>query len=68
MGGTGDTKCDKIDGCNYTPPDLPKCSALVTCTDIPAPSVGFVCGNCPVGYIGDGQTCEVDMCASSPCR
>jgi hypothetical protein len=45
--------CTDIDGCDPNP-----CFAGVACTDEAAPSVGFVCGDCPSGYTGDGQTCD----------
>ncbi len=33
----------------------PPCNALVTCTNTPT---SFMCGNCPNGYEGNGQTCS----------
>ncbi|KAK3249808.1 hypothetical protein CYMTET_40779, partial [Cymbomonas tetramitiformis] len=62
MSGTGDTMCKEIDGCASAP-----CFDGVECTDIDAPGVGAVCGECPDGFIGDGRTCEIDPCRSGPC-
>jgi hypothetical protein len=39
----------------------PPCNALVTCTNSPT---GFMCGDCPTGYQGNGQTC-LGQCSSS---
>ncbi len=41
------------------------CFADVECTD---DGEGFVCGACPAGLEGDGQSCtDIDGCALSPC-
>lgn len=40
------------DGCAVSP-----CFDGVVCTDVTAPAAGFGCGECPMGYNGDGQTC-----------
>ena len=26
--------------------------------DLSAPNIGFRCGNCPEGYLGDGKNCQ----------
>ncbi|XP_067018613.1 mucin-like protein isoform X3 [Acropora muricata] len=44
------------------------CFQGVSCTDHPAPAnlSGFTCGQCPVGYNGDGINClDIDECASN---
>ena len=44
------------------------CFPGTICTDVPNPDSGFTCGDCPLGYAGDGITCvDVDDCAVSPC-
>ncbi|KAK3274507.1 hypothetical protein CYMTET_17317 [Cymbomonas tetramitiformis] len=30
-----------------------------------APDVGYTCGSCPEGFVGDGINCEVDQCSSA---
>ena len=35
----------------------------VECTDVPVSQMdtypdGFICGSCPIGLVGDGQSCE----------
>ena len=42
-----------INGCSEN-----HCFTGVTCTDVPAPGVGFRCGDCPAGFRGDGIKCE----------
>ncbi|KAK3255032.1 hypothetical protein CYMTET_35767 [Cymbomonas tetramitiformis] len=59
--GTGSTACIDLDRCAAQP-----CFPGVTCTDEPAPGLGYACGDCPDGYWGDGQNCEVDQCRSEP--
>lgn len=55
--------CVDIDGCDGDP-----CFTGVTCTDVPAPGVGFMCGDCTVGLEGDGVTCtDINGCATDPC-
>ena len=40
----------------------------VECWDKPAPGVGYICGECPPGTVGDGEVCgDVDECADSGC-
>ncbi|KAK3261845.1 hypothetical protein CYMTET_29268 [Cymbomonas tetramitiformis] len=57
--GTGATSCIDVDGCADNP-----CYLGVACTDIPAPGVGYTCGDCPMGYVGDGVLCNEDLCAT----
>eukprot|EP00854_Cymbomonas_tetramitiformis_P001880 gene1880-2560_t len=33
--------------------------------DTYAPDVGYTCGSCPEGFVGDGINCEVDQCSSA---
>ncbi|XP_078725598.1 uncharacterized protein LOC144942673 [Lampetra fluviatilis] len=59
------TYCDQdYDACGKSP-----CFSGVTCTDLPAPSLNFTCGPCPVGYSGNGRSClDIDECnVTSPC-
>ncbi|XP_078725599.1 uncharacterized protein LOC144942674 [Lampetra fluviatilis] len=59
------TYCDQdYDACVKSP-----CFSGVTCTDLPAPSLNFTCGPCPVGYSGNGRSClDIDECnVTSPC-
>ena len=43
--------CDEdVDGCAEA-----ACFEGVTCTDVPAPGTGAICGQCPTGYTGDGS-------------
>ena len=47
--------------------------AGVECTDVPVSQMdtypdGFICGNCPIGLVGDGQSCEGKMCNSNTCN
>ena len=49
---TGEFCEEDADGCILSP-----CAAEVTCTDIPAPDEGAICGPCPPGFSGDGQDC-----------
>ncbi|XP_061422205.1 mucin-like protein [Lethenteron reissneri] len=59
------TYCDQdYDACWNSP-----CFSRVTCTDLPAPSLNFTCGPCPVGYSGNGRSClDIDECnVTSPC-
>lgn len=44
--------CTDEDGCALDP-----CFQGVQCTDIEAPDVGRICGECPDGYEGDGESC-----------
>lgn len=44
--------CVDFDACASNP-----CFIGVSCTDQPAPSLGYTCGSCPSGYSGDGETC-----------
>ena len=45
--------CEKdTDGCAQI-----ECFEGVACIDLPAPSVGAMCGDCPVGFTGDGEKC-----------
>nr|XP_032817930.1 mucin-4-like isoform X2 [Petromyzon marinus] len=63
--GYAGTYCDQdYDACGESP-----CFTGVTCTDLPAPSLNFTCGPCPVGYSGNGRSClDVDECdGASPC-
>jgi len=40
--------------------NLQVCSELVTCSTIPG---GYVCGECPAGFAGDGTSCvDIDEC------
>ena len=48
----GSFTCEEIDGCMSDP-----CFTGVECTDKLAPEVGYTCSECPVGYLGDGETC-----------
>ncbi|XP_067928026.1 uncharacterized protein [Watersipora subatra] len=46
------------------------CYPSVPCIDLPAPAdhTGYTCGNCPVGYTGDGKTCsDIDECTEDVC-
>nr|XP_032817931.1 mucin-4-like isoform X1 [Petromyzon marinus] len=63
--GYAGTYCDQdYDACGESP-----CFTGVTCTDLPAPSLNFMCGPCPVGYRGNGRSClDIDECnVTSPC-
>ncbi|KAK3273214.1 hypothetical protein CYMTET_18539 [Cymbomonas tetramitiformis] len=77
--GVGSISCVDIDGCAAQPcwspeSESPESGSLhVPCLDIAAPGVGFDCfslcnnatGNCcPAGYVGDGMTCNKDLCAT----
>ncbi|KAK3265059.1 hypothetical protein CYMTET_26234, partial [Cymbomonas tetramitiformis] len=59
--GSGYTSCHDIDGCADGP-----CFPGVQCVDTPAPGVGFACGACPSGYIGEygigPEGCKLDLC------
>ncbi|KAK3264740.1 hypothetical protein CYMTET_26538, partial [Cymbomonas tetramitiformis] len=65
--GTGFTGCVDIDGCAATAsaPTGP-CFPGVQCTDVKAPELGFTCGPCPAGYVGEyaiGELgCKFDLC------
>jgi hypothetical protein len=37
------------------------CFPGVSCYDVIAPGTGFVCGDCPEGMSGDGQSCEMPL-------
>ena len=54
--------CVEFNGCASEP-----CAADVTCTDLPPPSMGFQCGQCPPGFndaTGNGTVCiDIDECA-----
>ncbi|KAK3284088.1 hypothetical protein CYMTET_8245 [Cymbomonas tetramitiformis] len=55
--GSGAAACVDVDGCAGSP-----CFPGVTCTDVPAPELGYSCtGGCPDGYRGDGYSC-------TPCK
>ena len=46
------------------------CFIGVQCFDVPAPGVGFTCGDCPYGFNGaglpsDGITCLEESCTST---
>jgi len=43
----GDLCASDRNGC-----ELAACFQNVTCTDVPAPGVGEVCGDCPIGTTG----------------
>ncbi len=43
---------DDVDGCEQL-----GCFPGVSCIDEPAPLVGASCGECPLGYLGDGNKC-----------
>ncbi|KAK3277885.1 hypothetical protein CYMTET_14134 [Cymbomonas tetramitiformis] len=55
--GSSDTGCLDDDGCAASP-----CDPEVLCEDVPAPGLGYVCGECPSGSVGDGAECEADPC------
>ncbi|KAK3242355.1 hypothetical protein CYMTET_47974 [Cymbomonas tetramitiformis] len=62
--GEGTLGCFDIDGC-----EAATCYPGVHCTDIPAPgvdgdvsTVGYRCGSCPIGMVGDGVTCIENKC------
>ncbi|KAK3278492.1 hypothetical protein CYMTET_13573, partial [Cymbomonas tetramitiformis] len=62
--GNGTRGCYEIDGC-----EAATCYPGVHCADIPAPgvdgdvsTVGYRCGSCPIGMVGDGVTCITNMC------
>ncbi|XP_035676218.1 mucin-like protein [Branchiostoma floridae] len=62
IGYTGENCESELDACseNFNP-----CFAGVTCTDLPPPDGmdGYVCGDCPTGFVGDGQNCtDIDEC------
>ncbi|XP_070537259.1 fibrillin-2-like [Ptychodera flava] len=57
-GYTGDFCQDDYDACADNP-----CFPGVNCTDDKAPSIGFECGECPTGLIGNGTKCfDFDEC------
>ncbi|CAM9848205.1 unnamed protein product [Lampetra planeri] len=57
------TYCDQdYDACVKSP-----CFSGVTCTDLPAPSLNFTCGPCPVGYSGNGRSCLESPCPGLSC-
>ena len=56
-------QCIDTDGCQESP-----CFESVSCADVSAPGDGRICGQCPSGFSGDGETCtDVDDCAPDPC-
>ncbi|CAH1253065.1 MUC4 [Branchiostoma lanceolatum] len=62
VGYTGENCESELDACaeNFNP-----CFAGVTCEDLPPPAGmhGYVCGECPTGFDGDGQNCtDTDEC------
>ncbi|CAH1264799.1 MUC4 [Branchiostoma lanceolatum] len=62
VGYTGKNCESELDACaeNFNP-----CFAGVTCEDLPPPAGidGYVCGECPAGFEGDGQNCtDIDEC------
>ncbi|XP_078664554.1 uncharacterized protein LOC144907404 isoform X1 [Branchiostoma floridae x Branchiostoma belcheri] len=66
LGFDGDECETDTDGCSVTP-----CYPGVSCTDAPAPlaadSVGYMCGACPAGMVGDGQSCaDLNECLLLP--
>ncbi|KAI8514131.1 hypothetical protein Bbelb_084550 [Branchiostoma belcheri] len=61
-GHTGKNCESELDACaeNFNP-----CFAGVPCEDLPPPAGmdGYVCGECPAGFEGDGQNCtDIDEC------
>ncbi|KAK3272025.1 hypothetical protein CYMTET_19652, partial [Cymbomonas tetramitiformis] len=61
--GDGDQGCMDVDGC--LPASESPCYTGVPCLDVPAPGVGFICGRCPAGMIGDGVGPQ--GCFENPC-
>ncbi|KAI8498003.1 hypothetical protein Bbelb_239470, partial [Branchiostoma belcheri] len=66
LGFDGDECETDTDGCSVTP-----CYPGVSCTDAPAPlaadSAGYMCGACPAGMVGDGQSCaDLNECLLLP--
>ncbi|KAK3103588.1 hypothetical protein FSP39_020372 [Pinctada imbricata] len=64
------TSCENDeDGCADGP-----CFTGVSCTDVPASQLAsnpnpFICGSCPIGLEGNGQTCtDLDECQEVPPR
>ena len=43
---------EDVNGCSVI-----ECFEGVECFDVPAPGVGAMCGDCPLGYSGDGEKC-----------
>ena len=58
LGHDGDpyVECTDFDACDPNP-----CFTGVTCTDDAPPSMGYECGDCPTGYVGDGEICTCDI-------
>jgi len=47
---------------------LKPCFPFVECTNTPGERLGFKCGECPPGYMGDGIRCDdVNECLYLPC-
>ena len=42
-----------VDKCSLKP-----CFPFVECTNTPEEGLGFKCGECPPGYMGDGIRCD----------
>ncbi|XP_078578168.1 uncharacterized protein LOC144863080 [Branchiostoma floridae x Branchiostoma japonicum] len=66
QGFEGDECETDTDGCSVTP-----CYPGVSCTDAEAPleadAVGYTCGDCPIGMVGDGQSCaDLNECLLLP--
>ncbi|KAK3271989.1 hypothetical protein CYMTET_19689 [Cymbomonas tetramitiformis] len=61
--GDGSQGCVDVDGC--LPASESPCYIGVPCLDVPAPGVGFTCGRCPAGMIGDGVGPQ--GCFENPC-
>ncbi|KAK3236746.1 hypothetical protein CYMTET_53130 [Cymbomonas tetramitiformis] len=57
--GSGDLGCTDTDGCAKTPCFTGSHGATVECHDVAAPGEGYTCGQCPEGYRGNGESCEL---------
>ncbi|KAK3287781.1 hypothetical protein CYMTET_4735 [Cymbomonas tetramitiformis] len=63
--GSGDAGCVDEDGCSVRGASCYENNAeelYVPCQDVPPPGTGYTCGDCPVGYYGNGRECYTNAC------
>ncbi|KAK3283135.1 hypothetical protein CYMTET_9156 [Cymbomonas tetramitiformis] len=56
--GTGKTGCQNEDGCAVEG----RTGCYGECIDVAPPGTGHTCAPCPLGMVGDGATCDADLC------